>query len=188
MATTPRTEPSPALKWIRIPVGNLFDLNLQRRKYLYDPVDGSLSQWTNWTDCPVTCGNGTILRSRNCTGRIKNTFAETIVAYSRKEAFAGQQYGGLPCQGDLEENLPCINDPCLPCIYEDAALSGRLYVSDTASTAVATAEDCQAECQLEDRCNFWQFQNTHTKCWFAESNSKYYFNEPDQISGPKFCP
>ena len=30
------------------------------------PVDGVLSDWTDWTDCSVTCGEGSVWRNRTC--------------------------------------------------------------------------------------------------------------------------
>ena len=34
------------------------------------PIDGSWSIWTSWTECTVTCGNGTSMRIRHCNNPI----------------------------------------------------------------------------------------------------------------------
>jgi len=56
------------------------------------PVDGTLSNWTEWI-CSSTCGSGTRTRTRNCVGAVN---------------------GGLECPGeDLEQTDDCPDlDPC----------------------------------------------------------------------------
>ncbi|XP_028518403.1 mucin-like protein, partial [Exaiptasia diaphana] len=31
------------------------------------PVNGIFTEWSNWTSCSLSCGNGTRYRSRSCT-------------------------------------------------------------------------------------------------------------------------
>ncbi|XP_053383246.1 thrombospondin-1-like isoform X2 [Mercenaria mercenaria] len=56
-------------------------------------VDGSWSPWSNWSDCDVTCGNGTQVRTRACTD-------------------PAPQYGGLDCLGNDTDTKSCQNKPC----------------------------------------------------------------------------
>lgn len=56
------------------------------------PVDCAWEEWAAWSDCTVTCGNGTTQRGR---------------------AIAVQQVGtGKPCEGEALETDFCNTDPC----------------------------------------------------------------------------
>ncbi|KAL4230423.1 Scavenger receptor Cys-rich [Mactra antiquata] len=57
---------------------------------LCDIIDGYWLEWSNWSICSETCGNGTVIRTRAC---------------NRTE-------GGLPCTGDSSETQYCQKDPC----------------------------------------------------------------------------
>ncbi len=60
------------------------------------PVDGGLSQWTNWGECNRACGpEGTRKRLRFCT-----------------EPFP--LHGGKQCNGKMEETGPCPELPPCP--------------------------------------------------------------------------
>ncbi|KAJ8305885.1 hypothetical protein KUTeg_016430 [Tegillarca granosa] len=55
------------------------------------PIDGVWSDWSNWTECSLTCGNGTQNRSRSCDG---------------------PYYGGQNCSGDWDEVRDCNTHFC----------------------------------------------------------------------------
>ncbi|XP_045197941.2 cell surface hyaluronidase-like [Mercenaria mercenaria] len=58
-----------------------------------DVVDGGLSDWTGWSRCSVSCGDGTQRRIRKCdTPRPQN--------------------GGKDCEGPLKEEKPCFDKAC----------------------------------------------------------------------------
>ncbi|KAJ8312198.1 hypothetical protein KUTeg_009571 [Tegillarca granosa] len=61
-------------------------------------VDGGWTAWSNWTDCSVTCSNGTISRSRDCTN-------------------PSPQYGGNSCSGNSSETDECSTNVECPTIY-----------------------------------------------------------------------
>ncbi len=56
-------------------------------------VDGSWSEWRDWSDCPVTCGGGVQNRSRTCTN-------------------PPPAFGGESCPGESDETRSCNEDPC----------------------------------------------------------------------------
>ena len=58
-------------------------------------VNGNYTSWTSWTECSVSCGNGTKTRQRDC-------------------ANPSPKYGGKDCTtlGASEEVLGCLKDPC----------------------------------------------------------------------------
>ncbi|XP_078617535.1 uncharacterized protein LOC144885488 [Branchiostoma floridae x Branchiostoma japonicum] len=58
------------------------------------PVDGEWSDWSPWSGCSVTCGNGTQTRDRSCTN-------------------PAPAHGGADCVGPDEEVQDC--DTGLPC-------------------------------------------------------------------------
>ena len=56
------------------------------------PVDGVLSDWTDWTPCTLSCGGGEQSRDRTCTP---------------------PENGGLDCgQSSLSQTVSCNADPC----------------------------------------------------------------------------
>ncbi len=61
-------------------------------------VNGEWSEWSIWSECPVSCGEGTITRDRKCTN-------------------PKPQYGGKECSGDGQEIQLCATNPCPGMIY-----------------------------------------------------------------------
>ncbi|XP_076073438.1 uncharacterized protein LOC143045037 isoform X3 [Mytilus galloprovincialis] len=59
-------------------------------------VDGSWSDWDNWTECSVSCGNGTIQRRRACADPLPDN-------------------GGKLCEGSDTEIEICSLEPCREC-------------------------------------------------------------------------
>ncbi|CAH1778238.1 unnamed protein product [Owenia fusiformis] len=55
------------------------------------PVDGKLSDWSDYTICTVSCGGGTQTRSRECIA---------------------PQHGGKPCNGPTLQSRKCSNNLC----------------------------------------------------------------------------
>ncbi|KAL9952088.1 hypothetical protein ACROYT_G039293 [Oculina patagonica] len=56
-------------------------------------VDGGWSDFGDWSECSVTCGDGQQERSRTCTN-------------------PPPAYGGAECTGSNKETKPCNNGPC----------------------------------------------------------------------------
>ncbi|KAL4226916.1 hypothetical protein ACF0H5_014894 [Mactra antiquata] len=57
------------------------------------PVDGTLSLWTSWTACPVTCGGDIQIRNRTCD-------------------FPSDRPHGKDCLGDLDQTQTCNSELC----------------------------------------------------------------------------
>lgn len=57
------------------------------------PIDGGLTQWTEWTSCPVSCGDSHITRARKCIN-------------------PSPQYGGSECLDNRFEIQTCHYPPC----------------------------------------------------------------------------
>ncbi|KAF1491003.1 Adhesion G protein-coupled receptor B3, partial [Pygoscelis antarcticus] len=55
------------------------------------PVDGQWQEWSSWSQCSVTCSNGTQQRSRQCTAAA---------------------HGGSECRGPWAESRECYNSEC----------------------------------------------------------------------------
>ena len=56
-------------------------------------VDGAWADWGVWSDCTLTCGDGTKDRSRTCTNPAPSN-------------------GGYACVGDGQESSTCNEAPC----------------------------------------------------------------------------
>lgn len=54
-------------------------------------VDGQWQEWSSWSQCSVTCSNGTQQRSRQCTAAA---------------------HGGSECRGPWAESRECFNPEC----------------------------------------------------------------------------
>lgn len=64
------------------------------------PQDCELGDWSAWTTCSVSCGNGTSLRERKIVSR--------------------EAEGGKPCSGALEQENPCYQEGCpVDCLWDD---------------------------------------------------------------------
>ncbi|XP_064172792.1 adhesion G protein-coupled receptor B3 isoform X2 [Anguilla rostrata] len=55
------------------------------------PVDGQWQEWSPWSDCSVTCANGTQQRTRHCSAAA---------------------HGGSECRGHWAESRECYNPDC----------------------------------------------------------------------------
>ncbi|XDV50667.1 hypothetical protein PO909_019685 [Leuciscus waleckii] len=55
------------------------------------PVDGQWQEWSAWSDCSVTCANGTQQRKRQCSAAA---------------------HGGSECRGHWAESRECSNPEC----------------------------------------------------------------------------
>ncbi|XP_061814810.1 adhesion G protein-coupled receptor B3 isoform X9 [Nerophis lumbriciformis] len=55
------------------------------------PVDGQWQEWSSWSDCSVTCANGTQQRTRQCSAAA---------------------HGGSECRGHWAESRECHNPDC----------------------------------------------------------------------------
>lgn len=54
---------------------------------------GKFTQWSNWSTCPVTCGDGVQTRTRTCTAPSPGAF-------------------GLDCEGARMQKVDCREKPC----------------------------------------------------------------------------
>lgn len=68
----------------------------------YCPLHCQWSDWTNWTSCSNTCGQGNQARSR--------------------QVDVQADYGGLPCAGATQQSRSCEDVPCpIHCVWADWA-------------------------------------------------------------------
>lgn len=57
------------------------------------PIDGNWGEWTQWTNCDVSCAGGRRSRQRACTN-------------------PKPMYGGIDCSGDAHQEEKCATYPC----------------------------------------------------------------------------
>ena len=71
----------------------LFSLHLGRACWVVvgASVDGQWQEWSSWSDCSVTCANGTQQRTRQCSAAA---------------------HGGSECRGHWAESRECHNPDC----------------------------------------------------------------------------
>ncbi|KAI3362661.1 hypothetical protein L3Q82_001735 [Scortum barcoo] len=60
-------------------------------KFMAQTVDGQWQEWSSWSDCSVTCANGTQQRTRQCSAAA---------------------HGGSECRGHWAESRECHNPDC----------------------------------------------------------------------------
>lgn len=60
---------------------------------IFIAVHGGWSNWGSWGSCSVTCGAGSISRTRSCT-------------------HPAPSHGGKPCSGSVRDTQSCILAPC----------------------------------------------------------------------------
>ncbi|KAJ8320277.1 hypothetical protein KUTeg_001864 [Tegillarca granosa] len=56
-------------------------------------VDGNWGEWSQWTNCDVSCAGGRRSRQRACTN-------------------PKPMYGGIDCSGDAHQEEKCATYPC----------------------------------------------------------------------------
>lgn len=61
--------------------------------FFHTSVNGGFSEWSSWSKCNTTCGNGVQTRSRLCSN-------------------PPPRNGGKECVGPYEENLACAGFQC----------------------------------------------------------------------------
>ena len=82
-------------------------------------VDGRYSQWSAWSQCSVTCGNGTQLRSRSCTN-------------------PPPADNGAPCKEHSEESRICTSENC-------TRLTGTIFLIRFLSLRKYNSVGCYSE-------------------------------------------
>ncbi|XP_060558238.1 sushi, von Willebrand factor type A, EGF and pentraxin domain-containing protein 1-like [Ruditapes philippinarum] len=84
---------------------------------------GGWTEWSRWTDCSVACGNGSKVRTRQCTN-------------------PSPSMSGDKCVGILAENKLCFMDICKEC---SALINGINSLFECKITK-SGSEKCQARC------------------------------------------
>ncbi len=56
-------------------------------------VNGGWTEWSVWSDCPETCGNEDLIRTRSCTN-------------------PSPENNGTVCQGSNTETISCTTAQC----------------------------------------------------------------------------
>lgn len=91
-------------------------------------VDGNYTQWSNWTSCSATCGEGTQTRTRYCTN-------------------PPPLHGGRDCTeiGSNIEIQPCKNQDCLGKNCSDPILALTFCPGQTKQVCLKLSKQLQTE-------------------------------------------
>lgn len=73
------------------------------------PVDGGWTPWSVWSDCSVTCGRGTQVRTRACID-------------------PPPRNNGSQCGGPEQETQDCLPAPCLGLFRRATAMSVHSFI------------------------------------------------------------
>ena len=112
-------------------------------------VDGEWAEWDNWTECSVSCGNGTVQRRRACSDPLPDN-------------------GGLYCNGSDTEIEQCSLDPCRECSEiletDNSTLSctnvtGMIVCTHTCNDGYSFDHDVKQEYKCgNETYYYWDFQ------------------------------
>ena len=105
-------------------------------------VDGYFADWSNWTECTVSCGGGYITRDRDCIG-----------PYHR----------GLNCSGDWSQTLDCNTHECPSELNKITRCLNTLCVASRSLIWISVEENY---INLSSRCcgSFWIDEKQTAAC------------------------
>ena len=106
-------------------------------------VDGNYTQWSNWTSCSATCGEGTQTRTRYCTN-------------------PPPLHGGRDCTeiGSNIEIQPCKNQDCLGKNCSDPTLALTFCPGQTKQVCLKLSKKLQTEVVISTALRFLPYRYT----------------------------
>ena len=117
-----------------------------------------------------------LLPAEQSTGPAPNLVIEHLVS--------APSFGGLALEGELHNATGCVQEPCVACILENTSREGRIGGMEPGTTI----EACQAMCQAETWCLFWELnrETASPQCRLYEEDGDLWPGTP-ATTGPKFC-